>query len=67
VSQALDFRPGHDFVHEMQAAVSSSMRMIVEPAVAAHHELAVDTTSRNQVPRASTTSGKYGVSERSCP
>jgi hypothetical protein len=28
VSQALDFRPGHDFVHEMQAAVTSAARTI---------------------------------------
>ena len=36
VSQALDFRPGHDFVHEMQAAVSSAARTIavLSPAYA---------------------------------
>ena len=28
VSQALDFRPGHDFVHAMQAAVTSATRTI---------------------------------------
>jgi hypothetical protein len=28
VSQALEFRPGHDFVHEMQAAVSTAARTI---------------------------------------
>jgi hypothetical protein len=28
VSQALDFRPGHDFVHEMQSAVTSATRTI---------------------------------------